>query len=360
MPGSTPCISHKLPIIISLICLSFLISSCTPAAEVTTVEGFFFDTFISIVIYDPCDADVTDGCIELCSHYDNLFSKSIPESDIYRINHSSGIPVSVSEDTVFLLSEAIRYAELTDGKIDPTIETVGSLWDFHPSDTPELPDEAEVANALTHVDYHNIRITQTQMDAADHNLTIDDLPIDDFITDPAVTLTDPESSLDLAFLAKGYIADRIKEYLLANGIQNAIINLGGNTVVLGSKPGNEPFTVGVEKPFGDGVPIASFALTDCTLVTSGVYHRCFYDGETLYHHILDTATGYPVENHLYSVSILGESSLTCDALSTTCFVLGPEDGMKLIETLDGVEAMFIMDDDSIRYSSGFPEPLSEY
>lgn len=337
MPGSIPCISHKLPIIISLICLSFLISSCTPAAEVTTVEGFFFDTFVSIVIYDPCNSSVTDGCIELCSYYEKLFSKSIPESDIYRINHSGGTAITVSEDTVFLLSEAIRYAELTGGKIDPTIETVYSLWDFHPSDTPKLPGEAEIASALTHVDYHNI-----------------------VITDSTVTLTDPECSLDLAFLAKGYIADRLKDYLLSNNIQNAIINLGGNTVVLGSKPNDEPFTVGVEKPFGNGTPIASFALTDCTLVTSGVYHRYFYDEETLYHHILDTATGYPVENHLYSVSILGESSLTCDALSTTCFVLGPEEGMKLIEASDGVEAMFIMDDDTIQYSSGFPKPLSEY
>ncbi len=337
MSGSIPCISHKLPIMISLICLSFLISSCAPAAKATTVEGFFFDTFVSIAIYDPCSSDITDGCIELCSYYDDLFSKSVPESDIYRINHSGGTPVSVSEDTVFLLSETVRYAGLTDGKIDPTIETVVSLWNFHPSETPELPDEAEIASALTHVDYRNIVITGS-----------------------TVTLTDPESSLDLAFLAKGYIADRLKEYLLANGIQNAIINLGGNTVVLGSKPDNEPFTVGVEKPFGDGAPIACFALTDCSLVTSGVYHRCFYDGDTLYHHILDTATGYPVENHLYSVSILGESSLTCDALSTTCFVLGPEEGMKLIEATDGVEAMFIMDDDSIRYSGGFPEPLSKY
>ncbi len=337
MPEFTPCILHKIPIAISLIFLSFMISSCTPAVKVTTVEGFFFDTFVSIVIYDPCSSDITDGCIELCSYYDNLFSKSIPASDIYRINQAADTPVTVSEDTVFLLSEAVRYAELTGGKIDPTIETVVSLWDFHPSETPRLPDETEIASALTHVDYRNI-----------------------VITDSTVTLTDPESSLDLAFLAKGYIADKLKEYLLANGIQNAIINLGGNTVVLGSKPNNEPFTVGVEKPFGDGTPIACFALTDCTLVTSGVYHRCFYDGDTLYHHILDTSTGYPVENHLYSVSILGESSLTCDALSTTCFVLGPEEGMKLIETLDGVEAMLIMDDDTIRYSSGFPEPLSEY
>lgn len=337
MPTSLSRLFQKLPLAAFLLCLSLSASSCAPAAEVTTIEGFFFDTFVSIVIYDPCNDALTDGCIELCSYYENLFSKSVSESDIYRINHAGGAPVTVSEDTVFLLSEAIRYAELTDGKIDPTIETVGSLWDFHPSDLPELPNEAEIASALTHVDYRNI-----------------------VLTDSTVTLTDPKSSLDLAFLAKGYIADKLKEYLLANGIQNAIINLGGNTVVMGVKPSGEPFIIGVEKPFADGVPIASFALTDCTLVTSGVYHRYFYDEGTLYHHILDTATGYSVENHLYSVSILGGNSLTCDALSTTCFVLGPEEGMALIEAYDGVEAMFIMDDGSIRYSSGFPEPLSEY
>lgn len=347
MPGSTSCKLHKIPLMISLFCLIFMISSCTSAVETTTVEGFFFDTFVSIVIYDSCDAAISDGCIELCSYYDNLFSKSVPESDIYRINHSGGAAVTVSEDTVFLLSEAIRYAELTDGKIDPTIETVSSLWDFHPSGMPEVPDASEIASALTHVDYRNIRIAPSQ------TLT----------GSPTVALTDPESSLSLAFLAKGYIADKLKEYLLAGGIQNAIINLGGNTVVLGSKPGDEPFTVGVEKPFGDGVPIARFALTDCTLVTSGVYHRCFYDGDTLYHHILDASTGYPVENHLYSVSILAgnseNASLTSDALSTTCFVLGPDEGMKLIEATDSVEAMFILDDGSIQYSSGFPKPLPE-
>lgn len=283
---------------------------------------------------------MTDGCIELCSYYENLFSKSVSESDIYRINHADGAPVTVSTDTVFLLTEAIRYAELTDGRIDPTIATVTSLWDFHSSDTSHpvspLPDDTELADALTHVDYHNISIAGS-----------------------TVTLTDPESSLDLAFLAKGYIADKLKEYLLANGIQNAIINLGGNTVVMGVKPSGEPFIIGVEKPFADGVPIASFALTDCTLVTSGVYHRYFYYEDTLYHHILDTATGYPINNRLYSVSILGGNSLTCDALSTTCFVLGPEEGMSLIEASDGVEAMFIMDDGSIQYSSSFPKSVSE-
>lgn len=331
----------------SLILLIFFVSSCAPAAKVTTVEGFFFDTFVSIVIYDPCETAITDGCIELCSYYDNLFSKSVPESDIYRINHSGGAAVTVSEDTAFLLSEAIRYAELTDGKIDPTIETVGSLWDFHPSDLPTLPDETEIASTLTHVDYRNICITQSPA-----------------LTDsPTVALNDPESCVSLAFLAKGYIADRLRDYLLANGIHNAMINLGGNTLVLGSKPGNEPFTVGVEKPFGDGAVIARFSLTDSTLVTSGVYHRCFYYGDTLYHHILDTSTGYPINNHLYSVSILGENSenasLTCDALSTACFVLGANEGMELIESTDGVEAMFIMDDGRIQYSSGFPKPLPE-
>lgn len=347
MSGLIPRSFHKLPVIMSLCSLLFILSSCAPATKVTTVEGFFFDTFISIVIYDPCSSAVTDGCMELCSYYENLLSKSVPGSDIYRINHAGGEPVTVSEDTVYLLSEAIRYAELTDGQIDPTIEAVSSLWDFHPSDAPQIPNEKELADALTHVDYRKIEISQVHPQTAGT------------VSCSTVTLNDPQASLNLGFLAKGYIADKLKEYLMANGIQNAVINLGGNTVVLGTKPDNESFLVGVEKPFGDGSPIAVFALTDCSLVTSGVYHRYFYYEDTLYHHILDTSTGYPVNNRLYSVSILGENSLTCDALSTTCFVLGAEEGMKLIEATDGVEAMFIMDDNTICYSSGFPEPVSE-
>lgn len=317
----------------SLLCLALLLSSCKTVNTPVTAEGFYFDTFVSITIYDSCSDSIPDGCLSLCSYYDTLFSKTIPESDIYRINHANGAPVTVSEDTILLITEACRYAKLTNGRIDPTIEAVNSLWDFHQISENNLPNEEDIADALQHVDYNMITISEN-----------------------TVTLTDPNASVDLGFLAKGWITDQITKYLLSNGIHNAVINLGGNTAVLGSKPGNNPFLVGVEKPFENGVSAAVFPLTDCSLVTSGVYHRYFYREGVLYHHILDATTGYPVNNGLYSVSILGESSLTCDALSTVCFVLGEEEGMELIESLDGVEAMFILNDDSIRYSSGFPKP----
>ena len=328
------CFINKFTSATVLLCLTVLLfSSCQKTPSPTTAEGFYFDTFVTITIYDPCDSSVPDGCLALCSYYDTLLSKTIPDSDIYRINHADGAPVSVSSDTILLLAEAVSYAKLTDGRIDPTIETVNSLWDFHQISENSVPAPEDIATALPHVNYQNITISED-----------------------TVQLKDPEAVIDLGFLAKGFIADRLTDYLLSHGIRNAIINLGGNTVVFGSKGNDDPFLVGVETPFENGVPIAVFALTDCSLVTSGIYHRYFYEGDTLYHHILDAKTGYPINNGLYSVSILGESSLTCDALSTTCFVLGPDKGMELIESLEDYEAMFILDDYSIRYSSGFPNP----
>lgn len=329
------CIIRKITASAVLLCMIVVLSSCEHPVEPTVVEGFFFDTFVTVTIYDSCDSTVTDGCIALCDRYENLLSKNIPGSDIYRLNHADGESVTVSTSTLQLLREACRYAELTDGAIDPTIESINSLWDFHQTESSGVPDEEIIQNALQHVNYRNISF--------DGSL---------------ITISDPEAEIDLGFIAKGYIADRLKEYLLSKDIHNALINLGGNIVVMGLKPSNEPFLVAVEKPFENGVPMAAFSVTDCSLVTSGVYHRYFYEGDNFYHHILDARTGYPVNNGLYSVSILGESSMTCDALSTTCFVLGAEAGMELIESTDGVEAMFIMEDLSIRYSSGFPIPVS--
>lgn len=336
MHYTSHCFMNKITSATVLLCLTVLLfSSCRKVPSPTTAEGFYFDTFVTITIYDPCDSSVPDGCLALCSYYDNLLSKTIPGSDIYRINHADGTPVSVSSDTILLLTEAYSYAELTDGRIDPTIEAVNSLWDFHQVSENSLPAPEDIADALQHVNYQNITITGD-----------------------TVQLKDPDAVIDLGFLAKGFIADRLTDYLLSHGIRNAIINLGGNTVVLGSKGNNDSFLVGVETPFENGVPIAVFALTDCSLVTSGIYHRYFYEDDALYHHILDAQTGYPINNGLYSVSILGKSSLTCDALSTTCFVLGPDKGMELIESLEDYEGMFILDDNSIRYSSGFPKPQS--
>lgn len=297
--------------------------------------SFYFDTVINIRIYDQKDESILDGCMELAQKYDSLLSAQTQGSDIWNINHSSGTPVTVDPDTISLLNLSLYYADLTDGAFNPALGSVISLWDFTSDDEKShtVPDNSAIEEALPHTDYHAI--------------TIDD-------STNTVTLTDPDVQIDLGAIAKGFIADKIKEYLLSQNVSSAIINLGGNALLVGSKPDNTSFTVGIEKPFSSGDYITTISTSDKSIVTSGVYERYFELDGTIYHHLLDPATGFPVQNNLYSVTIVSDNSADGDALSTACFVLGSEAGMSLIESLDGIEAAFVYNDYSVVYSSGFP------
>ncbi|MCM1262637.1 MAG: FAD:protein FMN transferase [Butyrivibrio sp.] len=301
---------------------------CSAAQAPIVRTGLYFDTVIKITIYDASKEKCLDGCFELAAEYENLLSPTVEGSDIWNINHGNGEPVEVSAETAVLIKTAIHYCDITDGRIDITVETLNKLWDFH--DMPSLPSKETISNALSHTDYRNIDIEGS-----------------------TVTLSDSESSISLGFIAKGFIADKIKEYLISQGVDNAIIDLGGNILAIGSKPDGTPFNFGIQKPFDtQGTPIAALSVTDQSLVTSGVYERFFYQDDVLYHHILNPADGYPVRNNLLSVTILSDSSMTGDALSTSCFVLGLDEGMELIDSLDGVEAVFITDDYVLHYSKG--------
>lgn len=317
-----------------LAALVMLLGGCGKNTEPITKTGFYFDTVVQVTIYDPGKKDCLDGCMELAAAYEQMLSPTLEGSDIWNINHSNGAPVTVSDETAALIRTALTYCEMSQGRIDLTLETVSSLWDFHPADTSmsadRIPDKAAIDEALRHVDYHDL-----------------------LIEDNAVTLLDPESRISLGFIAKGYIADQLKEYLLSQNIENAIINLGGNLLAVGTRPDGSPFQFGVQNPFHDqGTPITVLPVSDRSVVSSGVYERYFYQNDILYHHILDSSTGYPLQNDLLGVTILSDSSTVGDALSTTCFVLGPEDGMRLIESLDDVEAVFITKDYALHYSSG--------
>ena len=138
-----------------------------------------------------------------------------------------------------------------------------------------------------------------------------------------------------------------------NTVISVSINLGGNVLALGAKTDGSAYTIGIQRPFGEeNEAIASVSITDQTVVSSGVYERYFEVDGTRYHHILDTATGYPYDNGLLEVTIITGASVDGDGLSTTCFSLGLEDGMALVESLDATEAIFITDDYEVHTSSG--------
>lgn len=330
---------HKIKIksaaILTACCLLVLsLTGCSaPAGKNTVIQDTIiaFDTVVTITLYGTNDTEALDGAMELCRSYDSLFSRTTEGSDVYRINHAKGETVTVSPETILLIRQSLSYSELTDGAIDITIAPVKDLWDFSSeekiADESALPDETALADALSHVDYRCISYDETAC---------------------TVTLSDSEAQIDLGFIAKGYIADRVKEYLISEGITSATINLGGNVLTIGSKPDGTPFQIGIETPFETGTPIDVLSIADQSVVTSGVYERCFQIDGVLYHHILDPKTGYPVSNDLLSVTIISDSSLDGDALSTTCLMLGPDKAKTLIAGLDGIEAVFITKDYKIQ------------
>lgn len=309
---------------------ALLLTGCSGAKSSTqtdqdlTYTDMLFDTVIKIQILDPADESILDGLKKLCEKYDTMFSATNTDSELYKLNHANGQPFTVSSETANLIQEGIHYSELSGGAFDLTIEPVSALWDFK-ADKPTVPSSDAIAQAVSHVDY-------TKVD----------------IQDNTVTLEDPEAGIDLGAIAKGYIADQVKTYLKKQGIKHAIINLGGNVDVIGTKPDGSKYNIGIQKPFDEsGEAITSVQLKDQTVVTSGIYERYFKKNGKLYHHILDPRTGYPCENNLYSVSIITDSSTKADALSTTCFLLGYEKGMELIQSMDGVKAIFITDDEKV-------------
>lgn len=300
------------------------------SSEPLSYTGVTLDTVISIQIYDSKDEDLLEHCQSMCEEYEAKFSRTIETSEIAQINAAGGAPVEVSKDTATLIRKGIYYGDLSNGAFDITIGSVSALWDFK-SEDPAPPSQEALAEAVNHVNYKNIKV--------DGN---------------TVRLLDSSAKLDLGAIAKGYIADRIKEYLEDEGVRHALINLGGNVLAIGGKPDGSSFNIGIQEPFhADGEPITSVYLKDQSVVTSGTYQRYFEKDGILYHHILNPSTGSPCNNGLSSVTIITDSSLTADALSTTCFLLGPEEGMKLVNQLDNVDAIFISTDNEITYSRNF-------
>ncbi len=299
-------------------------------------SGFYFDTIITVTLYDASKENVLEGCFDLAGQYENYFSNTLPDSDISKINAAGGTPVTVHDETIELLEKGISYGKLSDGAFDITIGKLSDLWDIslkallEETDTSMVPSEAEIAEALSTIDYTCIKIDGNE-----------------------VTLTNPDAKIDLGGIAKGYIADRIKEYLLEQGVESALINLGGNVLTVGEKTDGSPFTIGIQYPFReDGSSIASVQVADKTVVSSGIYERYFEVENTLYHHILDPHTGYPYSNNLLGVTIVTKNSVDGDALSTICFALGLEEGITFIENTEGTEALFITDDYEIHTTSG--------
>ena len=218
----------------------------------------------------------------VCARLDKTLSRTQEASEISRLNNAGGEWTEVSEDTLRLITEGRKYSELSGGDFDITVGGVTELWDFHadPEDA-KLPDAEAISEAVKHVGYDKVEIAGNK-----------------------VRLTDPETRIDLGGIVKGYIGDRMAEYLEEKGVTSGIVNLGGNVICIGGKTEKDDFAIGVEAPFSDRTEIVGkIYARDMTLVTSGIYERKIEVDGKLYHHILDTRTGWSAETDLQAVTL---------------------------------------------------------
>lgn len=300
------------------------------------------NTVVTVTIYDKQEEELLDGAMEVCDYYEEIFSRTSETSELYKFNHgllntaTDGTnQAELTPDLAGLISKGIAYGDLSKGKFDITVAHLAELWNFT-ADTPQVPSDEDINALLPYVNYKDIQVNGN-----------------------VVTLANENMAIDLGAIAKGYIADRMKEYLLEQGVKSAMINLGGNVLCVGSKPDGTPFKIGIQKPFADrNETIAVVGIDDLSVVSSGIYERSFTVDDKFYHHILNPATGYPYDTDLVAVTIISEKSVDGDGLSTSCFGLGLEDGLELINSLENTYAVFITSDYELHYSDGFFENLT--
>ena len=297
-----------------------------------SADHYALGTINRIRIESPDADSLIKGSFALIDEVESKMSRNIKSSEVSTINKMSGkAPVKVSKDTFFVIKKGLELSALSDGSFDITIGPVVSLWGIG-TDHPRVPGTVELKKALSLVNYKDV-----VLNGKDHS----------------VYLKKKGMSIDLGAIAKGWAADKVYRYLVSHKVEKGIINLGGNVFVIGRKSKKREWHVGVQDPEETrGNYLGILSVSDEAVVTSGKYERFFVYNGKKYHHIFNTFTGYPIENGLISVTIIGKDSITADGYSTVVFSLGLKKGMKLVEETPFIEAVIITSNHDVYLSSG--------
>ena len=330
-------------------------SACEQSKQKFTEYSFdYFDTVTTITGYTKNQEEFDKVCAEmlaLLGEYHKLFTiyhRYDGMENLCTINElvdGEHRTVTVDRRIIDMLLYAKQAYELTDGKVNVAMGSVLSIWHEYREDGMDEPWNAQLPPV------------ELLQEAAEH-IDIQKILIDEQAC--TVTLTDPQMRLDVGAIAKGYAVEMVARQMEQKGITGYVINVGGNVRTLGAKPDGSGWTVGVENPDEDADDyLAYLQLNGKSLITSGSYQRYFIVDGKRYHHIIDPATLMPAE-YFTSVSIVCDSSADGDALSTALFCMTYEQGLALIESLDGVEAMWLTVEGNLYYSSGFSAYQTEY
>lgn len=309
----------------SLVCLpnrlSVEIVDSTIAASTTTIK---LGTAVSISIYTPLeDADlILNEALELIDYYESVFSSTLKESELYRLNNRL-LPVdenglyTISNDLYELINLGLEFSDESSGVFNIAIGAISSAWNFSSVSGPTLPSKEAIDSGLPYSHTDCIIIGSNSH----------------------IGFTNPSTRLDLGGIAKGYIGEKVKELLLARGVDNAIINLGGDSLCIGG-----PFRIGIQKPFSSlGDTSRIIESSNSTVVTSGTYERTFTVDDKIYHHLLDPATGFPFVTDIDSVTIIDEEGTRADYLATFLLSMGTKKALEYAKA-HSIKAIIIDED----------------
>ena len=331
----------------SLLCLSlvFMLVGCsqntkkneeTAQQEPVKRTEMLMGTVISVTLYDSTDESILDKVFDKVKNLEETFSINETGTEVDKINDNAGIePVKESDDTIEVVKEGIYYSDLSHGKFDITVGPLVKLWNIPDRPTEDIPTQDELNVVLPLTNYKDVVIDEANK---------------------TVFLTRPGMMLDLGGIAKGYAADVISKMLTDEGVKSAIIDLGGNIFAHGEKVSGDAWKIGIQNPFSNrGEIVGAISVKNKSIVTSGIYERYIEVDGVKYHHILNPETGYPYENDIAGITIISDKSTTGDALSTSVFALGIEEGMKFVEKLDDVDAIFVTKEKGIYVTSGIKD-----
>lgn len=300
-------------------------------------QQFLMGTYVKIQIFDEGKQDVLDKGFDRIKELDKKITVNQKGSEVDDINQKAGIePVKVSDDVYDLIKDSIYYSKDSDGGFDLSIGPITQLWHIG-FDDARKPEQEEIDKALTFVDYQKVILNDEEK---------------------SVFLPEKGMELDLGAIAKGYITDEAVDVLKENGVTSGIVDLGGNVYVLGDNPKSEDGTwrVGIQDPNEvRNTIVGTVREKNKTLVTSGIYERNLEVDGDVYHHLFDSRTGYPFDNEIAGVTIVADKSIAGDGLSTGVFAKGVKEGMAYVDSLEGVDAIFVTKDDHIYVSSGLTD-----
>lgn len=316
---------------IKILCLSIyllFIAACSNSAGAgkdpadwtdSTVQILAMDTVMNITANGVNAETAVAAAEEKIYELESSLDVTDTSSEIYAINSSGGEPVTVSGQTVDIVTKALEISELTGGLYNIAMYPIIREWGFTTGDY-KIPGGDTISALLQKIDYSQISIK-------DNSIAVQD-----------------GMAIDVGGIAKGFCGDMIRDILTAEGITSAIIDLGGDVQVMGTKPGGSDWRVAIQNPFGSGY-LGIMSVTDTTVMTSGSYERFFTgDDGKVYHHLMDPETGSPSESGLVSVTIVTREGYRGDALATALFIMGVDEGTGFWRSRDDFDMILVTED----------------